>query len=269
MSFEILPNEIRISIFRNVPRKYWVFINEVCKQWHYILKIHGQKNNEKKIGYQFNKFFGYNKKLSQFGIDIRWTSLLDTDKIKIDAFGKQVKDNKCLTFLLDHYTINILEPNDIIEYATKIGYIKLIQVIVNQYPQVNKTSIYHYAAGWGQLNVLEWANKNISHIPKDLCYMASLSNNVEIIEWAIKKGCPMDKEVTRSLVEVENLNLLRWCIERGFPYTKNLLLRRAKSKNNIEMEAYIESLPQCNHKSKYYIPCIFFIFIAIVFLFPP
>lgn len=209
MSFGSLPREIQMIIFSFVPQAYWVFINEVCKGWHMILKTDGQI-------------------------------------YKRDCFGSQFKtllnDQKCLNYLIDQkYMVNIPNPLDNFYCAIKIGYIKLLQVIVDQHPYL-KNEVSTSAAFLGKFDVLKWASKNNYPMGQSVCSEAAFSNHLEIVQWAYKKGCQLDEETIEWGVKKDNLELVKWCIENGCSYKKSRILDIAQDKNNTEMINYIKTL---------------------------
>jgi hypothetical protein len=222
MSFESLPKEIQTIIFSMVPQAYWVFINEVCKGWHQILKKDFQIYKKNDFGSQFKILFN---------------------------------EQKCLDYLIDKkYIVNIPSPLDIFYCAIKIGYIKLLQVIVDQHPYL-KNEVCTSAAFLGKFNVLKWAWKKNYYMDKSVCSEAAFSNHSEIVKWAYKKGCQLDEETIEWGVKKDNLELVKWCVENGCPYKKSKILEIAQDKNNMEMISYIEKLTwSWNDIASYFLP---------------
>ena len=142
-----------------------------------------------------------------------------------------------------------------LEYISYGGNIECLQLAIKSNYCLNEYVI-NYAAKHG-LSLVKWLRSQECPWDSNLYIYAALYGHIDLLEWAEKNGCPMDiaqpsnlenHDINRciccSAATNGSLEVMKWVISHGFSWHDLIMNRLLKSKNNERLKTFLWALDQ-------------------------
>jgi hypothetical protein len=142
------------------------------------------------------------------------------DNFTVDGFRKI--NNYCvekftLELCYDKYlnmiplTYLTIKNQIIIQALATFGTIELLQIVKNNGCDLESTSLCQYAAGHGNINILNWAIENGCTIDRGVCFNAVRNNHLYVLKWARNGGHELDIDGCHAIAFRYNLtHITNW-----------------------------------------------------------
>ena len=98
-----------------------------------------------------------------------------------------------------------------------------------------------YAAGSGQLEVLQWLPANDCPWDKYTCAHAAGGGHLEVLQWLRANDCPWDEDMCEGAAEGGHLEVLQWAHANGCPWSEEELYMAAKKGHEMIVRFLIEA----------------------------